>query len=84
MYTDFGRVISRIEEHYKTLLLLYQCDKLQKLRVLFQVSRRLYHIAQEVTLLLTNVANKRGKKRLEANRIFPKMLETIVEHNVHV
>ena len=73
MYTDFGRVISRIEEHYKTLLLLYQCDKLQKLRVLFQVSRRLYqHRSGGDTVLLTNVANKRGKKRLEAIVFFQK------------
>ena len=49
-YRDFWGIISRIEPYYKTPLLSHKYDKLEKVRELFQVSRRQNHIAQQVTL----------------------------------
>ena len=43
-------VIGRIEPYYKTPLLCHKYDKLEKVRELFQISRRQNHIAQQVTL----------------------------------
>ena len=51
-YRDFGGIISRIEPYYKTPLFSHKCDKLEKVRELFQVSRWQNHIAQQVTLPL--------------------------------
>ena len=51
-HRDFCGIIERIEPYYKTSLLSHIYDKLEKLRELFQVSRRQNHIAQQVTLCL--------------------------------
>ena len=45
-------MISRIEPYYKTPLISHKYDKLEKVRELFQVSRRQNHIAQQVTQCL--------------------------------
>ena len=50
-------MISRIEPYYRTLLLSHKYDKLDKVRELFQVSRRQNHIAQQVTLCLLSQYN---------------------------
>ena len=46
-YRDFCDVINRIEPYYKTAHLSHKYDKV---RELFQVSRRQNHIVQQVTL----------------------------------
>ena len=75
--TVFGRIIRRIEAYYKTSLLLYNCDKLEKVRELFQVSRRLNHIAQEVTLAFSDT-QKVGHRFLIFTRPLYKNLLKIV------
>ena len=62
--TVFGRIIRRIEAYYKTSLLLHKCDKLEKVRELFQVSRRLNHIVQEVTLCLKGAISQGRSKMM--------------------
>ena len=51
-------IISCIEPYYKTQLPLHKCEKLEKVREVFQISRRLNHIAQQVTL--SHVASLAG------------------------
>ena len=44
----FVGIIARIEPYYKTPFLSHKYDKLEKVREVFEVSRRLNHIAQKV------------------------------------
>ena len=51
-YRDYCDIISRIGPYYKAPLFSHKYNKLEKVRELFQVSRRQNHIAQQVTLCL--------------------------------